>query len=38
VLELFQIASEMAKEIFISSTEILRKFGEKAAYSLAQGQ
>jgi isocitrate dehydrogenase len=38
VLELFQITSEIAKEIFISSTEILRKFGEKAAYSLAQGQ
>jgi isocitrate dehydrogenase len=36
--EMYELTSKIAKDIFITSVEILRKFGEKAAYSLAQGQ
>jgi isocitrate dehydrogenase len=36
--EMFALSSRFSTNLMVSSVEILRKFGEKAAYSLAQGQ
>lgn len=36
--EIYELTGKITKDIFVTSVEVLRKFGEKAAYSLAQGQ
>ncbi len=36
--EMFGLSSRVSADLMVSTAEILRKFGEKAGYSLAQGQ
>jgi isocitrate dehydrogenase len=36
--EMFALSSRVSADLMVSTAEILRKFGEKAGYSLAQGQ
>ncbi|MES2656531.1 MAG: NADP-dependent isocitrate dehydrogenase [Bacteroidota bacterium] len=36
--EMLEMGRKVSDDLFVSSIEILRKFGEKAGYSLAQGQ
>jgi isocitrate dehydrogenase len=36
--EMMDVSKMVCDDLFVSSVEILRKFGEKAGYSLAQGQ
>lgn len=38
VTEIYELAGKITQDIFVTSVEVLRKFGEKAGYSLAQGQ
>jgi isocitrate dehydrogenase len=36
--EIYELTGKLTQDIFITSVEVLRKFGDKAGYSLAQGQ
>ncbi len=36
--EMLELSSRIAQDIYITSTEMLRKYGDKIGYSLAQGQ
>lgn len=38
ITEIYELTGKITQDIFVTSVEVLRKFGEKAGYSLAQGQ
>jgi hypothetical protein len=38
VSELYELAGKITKDLLVTSVELLRKFGDKPGYSLAQGQ
>jgi isocitrate dehydrogenase len=38
VSEIYELAGKITKDLLVTSVELLRKFGDKPGYSLAQGQ
>jgi isocitrate dehydrogenase len=38
VAEIYELAGKITQDLLVTSVELLRKFGDKPGYSLAQGQ